>query len=68
MFSICARANNTQIHGNLFQNIDKQDPEITLQKVTEECQRFINVKRDNTCNEEKYRASTKDKTTKSPQK
>ena len=27
--------------------IMKQDPEITLQKVTEECQRLINVKRNN---------------------
>jgi len=33
--------------------IMEQDPEITLQKVTEECQRLINVKRDNSHIEEK---------------
>ena len=31
----------------------EQDPEITQQKATEECQRLINVKRDNTRIEEK---------------
>ena len=46
----------------------EQDPEITLQKVTEESQRLINVKRDNTRIEEKYLACPKDKTTNSPQK
>ena len=33
--------------------IIEQDPEITLQKVTEESQRLINIKHDNTCIEEK---------------
>ena len=31
----------------------EQDPEITLQKITEDCQRLINVKHDNTRIEEK---------------
>ena len=44
----------------------EQDPEITLQKVTEEYQRLINVKRDNTRIEEEYLECTKDKITKSP--
>ena len=48
--------------------IMEQDPETTLQKVTEEFQRLINVKRDNTRIEEKYLACTKDKVTKSHQK
>ena len=31
----------------------EQDTEITLQKVSEECQKLINIRRDNICNEEK---------------
>ena len=31
----------------------EQDMEITLQKVSEECQKLINIRRDNICNEEK---------------
>ena len=31
----------------------EQDTEITLQKVSEECQKLINIRRDNMCIEEK---------------
>ena len=40
------------IHSRIL-TIMEQDPEITLQKVTEECQRLINVKHDKTHIEEK---------------
>ena len=39
--------------------IMEKDPEITLQNVTTECQRLINVKRDNTRIEEKYKKRIK---------
>ena len=46
----------------------KQDPEITLQKITEECQRLINVKRDNKRIDEKNISHVQRNKTKSPQK
>ena len=38
----------------------EQDMEITLQKVTEECQKLIYIKRDNASIEGKYCSHTKD--------
>ena len=41
----------------------EQDTEITLQKVSEECQKLINIRRDNICIEEKNVARIKSNVT-----
>ena len=50
MLHICPGTDSTEGQGFEVKNLTiiEQDPEMNLQKVTEECQKLINVKRDTT--------------------
>ena len=48
MFNNCTSNKDKMIRSKTLTMLE-QDTEITLQKVSEECQKFINIRRDNIC-------------------